>query len=1060
MGFVGVKKMFRSTNRAAGFARPTQGTRVIALEDLDLPTENVEHKVQLNGNTTALFVEAYKQEKGPKIIEGYVPKGYPKPISPAAAWAKAESDLAIVRELYNRTLSVVETQKFLQRVYTPQSYLPASVASIAQATIAQAASVVRPPGTQVPSTQVPETKPPSTQPPGAQPPAQPVVQPPGAQPPGSAAPVVQPPGAQPVVQPPGSAAPVVQPPGSAAPVVQPPGSAAPVVQPPGSAQPPAQPVVQPPGAQPPATVTSDTYILAELRKIVPSVEFSNFLVLDSYDQTTTSSPLNVPSTVSTDSDALVARINAKVYQNVNADSARGFTATMLSGGFSEVFQNFNETLKNTPQYNATVTMLKEKYTGLADVPQLHDATYLMTVFYLLLDDELVVPSPEELGGALSKAVAYIRFGIKHMCVYVITGMLSSPAMLVNEARNIVGMQQELNSEVVIEEGKNVTDFRVKYTPPALTFPAPVLSAIYTFSDYVAQLLTMPSTQTVTAVIVALVATTKSESTFFRALSLGSVFFGAFIFGALLPLSVEYSIDIASAILAQLVVFNCLNAFYRGFVSTVTDSTMLLTAFPGTAIGEGPSMVQPFRETHSEAIRLSIMSQATELRTATASRERVVSLTAELIARTLYHVLRQRYPAGNVAESASMALTAARYIRFRDASGVIQDLSVRISGNRVKLRDNLALLLSSFGFDASRVAEVIGKMSPGDRFKFRDTSMGTSEPSDELYGILSDEFGEIKQQIEDFIDAYFDSSVFQDSGVSIDAARKAGAIGWASRLGLNDSARSTREKWVKLLSSMYGVSVATLLSWIQGAAAESDSDSGTIIGETGDGSRPGEEGTARAVSVPTPQYTDAPPSITLEAAMDLLQDNTNSVEQITRSRAPDSYKWVLVKYRRKSLRALWYAVFVGLGIPETDATQALNFLTPTFVDASKNLNEYSGIRTNGAHGVYPRLDQFFTRNRGAINKDFASRSPQIRVKYAAVFFSRFFGLRGKYYAKDLFALSTTELSQAAQLSRIAIDVLQMDATHSDGQPPAQMPTAADLRGYRTGPDDFTNKIIVN
>jgi hypothetical protein len=235
---------------------------------------------------------------------------------------------------------------------------------------------------------------------------------------------------------------------------------------------------------------------------------------------------------------------------------------------------------------------------------------------------------------------------------------------------------------------------------------------------------------------------------------------------------------------------------------------------------------------------------------------------------------------------------------------------------------------------------------------------------------------------------------------------------------------------------------------------------TIIGETGDGSRPGEEGTAFAVSIPTPQYTDAPPSITLEAALELLQDNTNSVEQITRSGAPDSYKWVLVKYRRKSLRALWFAVFVGLGIPESDATQALNFLTPTFVDASKNVNEYSGIRTNGAHGVYPRLDQFFTRNRNVINKDFASRSPQIRVKYAAVFFSRFFGLRGKYYAKDLFALSTTELSQAAQLSRIAIDVLQMDATHSDGQPPAQMPTAADLRGYRTGPDDFTNKIIVN
>jgi len=213
-----------------------------------------------------------------------------------------------------------------------------------------------------------------------------------------------------------------------------------------------------------------------------------------------------------------------------------------------------------------------------------------------------------------------------------------------------------------------------------------------------------------------------------------------------------------------------------------------------------------------------------------------------------------------------------------------------------------------------------------------------------------------------------------------------------------------------------------------------------------------------VSVPTPQYTDSPPSITLESALELLQDNTNSVEQITRSGAPDSYKWVLVKYRRKSLRALWYAVFVGLKIPESDATQALNFMDPTFVDASKNVNEYSGIRTNGAHGVYPRFDQFLIRNRNVINEHFTTRSPQIRVKYAAVFFSRFFGLRGKYYAKDLFGLSSTELSQAAQLSRIAIDVLQMDSTHSDGQPPDRMPTTADLRGYRTGPEDFSNKLI--
>jgi hypothetical protein len=207
------------------------------------------------------------------------------------------------------------------------------------------------------------------------------------------------------------------------------------------------------------------------------------------------------------------------------------------------------------------------------------------------------------------------------------------------------------------------------------------------------------------------------------------------------------------------------------------------------------------------------------------------------------------------------------------------------------------------------------------------------------------------------------------------------------------------------------------------------------------------------SVATPQFTDPPATVTFENAMSSLADQTNSIQQIVRSNAPDRYKWYLVKYRRKSLRALFFAALTGLGATPADVTQFLNFMDPTFVDASRNTQEFSGIRLSGRHGAYPRTDAFFLKYFDTFSKDFASRSSQIRTQYAATFFARIFGLRGKTYAQKLFALSGAELAQAAKLSAPPIDVVLMDYTHSDGVPQGPQPTAEEMRGYQTGPIDF-------
>lgn len=1093
----------RTVNARRGYGKPFQATRLIDVDDsLSGPPPNTEFKVQPYGATTKLFANAYKlDESAAKFVSGPTP--FPrKPVSAIAEWAKAESDLAYMTVFYNRAISVDSANKILVRDFTPQSYLPPASISQASATIDQAMNVIRPPV--VNPMQEPVTQKPSTFPTGSPPP----VSTPGAQPPASGAgvpavatPVVQPPVSDPSVVTPGA-----QPPSSGAGV---PPVVTPGAQPPITGPPTTQPPAGPGDLTPAVSNTQDDALLAQLKQIVPTQGFSEYLVRRSYSsQGGQSFTLDVPAAVSTNPDVLVNRINTMVYQNSSIESARAFSATMVSGGFAEVFLNFNDTVGNTPQYTAVKALVASSYPGFDEIPQMNRALYTMTLFTLLTTAPLQVPDDSMLKKGLDQAVLFLRHGIKIMAVQIISIMLMGASVAIvsaategqyptNEmARNIAGMQKELNTDVLYNETRGLTaeqyaynrstnftysdvvdgevrglvyDFREQRSFPTMQLSNETLLGVYSVAETVADIITRPVESSISVFL--LNQGIGRTAPFFRTLATSTVFAGSFIFRSLVYYAFDLTVDVANKMLVHILVFNVLNCFNSGFLTALTDYNMLLTRF---AEGGGPGVTNFPRPISTELIRTAVMNQAGELQVATVSRDRVVRLTAELIARTLFHVLKQQFPGdgggeplplGAGAEAAGAAVSAvislARYERYRNAAEIIEDMAIPINRNRAKLRDTTSLLLSSFGFDAGKVADVIGAMSPGGRFVFRESG-AYNIPSEALYELLSDGADGAKDQVKTFLDSYYTSDTFKALNIPVNVAKTTSVTRWIYRFGLNSATTATKQKWANLFSSMYGIPIAVLLAIIESVQGETDSGDSTvpaqpegpIIATTGDGSRPGEEGTAVAVSVPTPQYTDAPPSITVEAALELLADNTNSVDQIIRSNAPERFIWTLVKYRRKSIRALWYAVFVGLGIPAEDATAALNNMDPTFVDASKNVNSYSGIRTNGAHGVYPRLDAFFVRNRNVINKNFASRSSPIRAKYAAVFFARFFGLRGKYYAKDLFALSTAELSQAAQLSRIAIDVLSMDSTHQDGQPPDQMPTAAEMRGYRTGPVDFT------
>jgi hypothetical protein len=411
---------------------------------------------------------------------------------------------------------------------------------------------------------------------------------------------------------------------------------------------------------------------------------------------------------------------------------------------------------------------------------------------------------------------------------------------------------------------------------------------------------------------------------------------------------------------------------------------------------------------------------------------------------------------NVAQALNVPVRPGLYAEMFPVykSGIDKILSpATISGNRAVLRDAFADILRAYGFDSVTVDNVIRTMRTSKGFGFRTLDQnGVPVPFESLYDLLSNDAGDAKPNVSDFLKAYFGSL---DTPAASAAAVNLHLKRLIFRLGLNSATQITKDRWGRLLSSMYGVPLTTIALLISGTAAEPDDATGPPAPEPGPASAtaPRADGGATMTPVATPQFTDPPATASLESAMSQLADRTLSVQQITRSMAPDRYQWWMIKARRRTLRNLFFAVFTGLGATPQDSTQVLNFMDPTFVDVSLNTQQYSGLRIQGRHGSYPRLDAFFLKYFNTFSKYFAGLSSAIRVSYASTIATRIFGSRGKSYFQKLFALSNAELAQVAKNSVAVLDIVTGDTTFSDEFPEGPAPTAAEARGYQTGPIDY-------
>ena len=406
-------------------------------------------------------------------------------------------------------------------------------------------------------------------------------------------------------------------------------------------------------------------------------------------------------------------------------------------------------------------------------------------------------------------------------------------------------------------------------------------------------------------------------------------------------------------------------------------------------------------------------------------------------------------------------------------------------NRLFMRGALKKVLLAFGIPGPEIDGVLDLMkSKGKDFQFytlvpRGANAGKVMINAQLYELLNRN----KETFFAFIDDYLEEAAV--SGGDSEEFRTDEAKKFLFRFNLKGASPLQIRNWSVLLGIIYGIPPERITAAAQelpdppplegddALGPNATATGGPIQARTGDGSAPGmfdrpitattgdgsgradgkADGGATMTSVPTPQFTDPPAKVTLENAMSQLADRTLSVQQITRSRAPDRYQWWMIKARRRTLRSLFFAVFTGLGATPADSTQVLNFMDPSFVDASLNTQQYSGLRIQGRHGSYPRLDAFFLKYFDTFSKYFAGLSSRIRVSYASTIAMRIFGSRGKSYFQKLFALSPAELSQVAKNSAEVLDIVTGDTTFSDEFPEGPAPTAEEARGYQTGPIDY-------
>ena len=430
-----------------------------------------------------------------------------------------------------------------------------------------------------------------------------------------------------------------------------------------------------------------------------------------------------------------------------------------------------------------------------------------------------------------------------------------------------------------------------------------------------------------------------------------------------------------------------------------------------------------------------------------------------------------------------AVGADMAVRFRLYSDGMTTLrsGPPLSTDRRVLREALQKVLRSFRIPDPEIDGVLSLMNVNKRkgFQFYSTITRGANASRNLLPVqLYELLNRNKENIFSFIDDYLETAAV--SGGDSAEFRMEEALRFLFRFRLKQSTPLQVRNWCIMLSIMYGIAnPQTLIDKVNAEPdpppldGDDDDDTeasnppgGVIAGPTTGGTSPGmfdkpaaapaprADGSATMVSVPTPQFTDAPATMTLEAAMSQLADRTLSVQQVTRSGLPDSYSWYLMKARRRTLRALFFAAWTGLGASAQDTTQVLNFMDPTFLDTSLSTQEYSGLRIQGRHGSYPRQDAFWIANMATYAKYFAGLSSQIRVSYASTFATRIFGLRGKSYFVRTFALSPSELLQVAKNSREVLDIVVGDTTYSDSVPQGPPPTTEQARGYGTGPYDYT------
>ena len=351
-------------------------------------------------------------------------------------------------------------------------------------------------------------------------------------------------------------------------------------------------------------------------------------------------------------------------------------------------------------------------------------------------------------------------------------------------------------------------------------------------------------------------------------------------------------------------------------------------------------------------------------------------------------------------------------------------AITIGKANAVLKNSFQATLTSLGVPRANVDTVIRDMTSGNgRFSFYT---GGDTVSDVLYNALDANQNAIKARLADYL-AYKSKLVPTNPPLTeaeeamrqftqhFGENRKPGSV--FLRMTVED-----RTRWSILFSVLFGLTPEQVAKvW----ASQTFEDEPAIEPET---------------------ITDVD---AFRNAMATFFNPENSLRKITISAMPFNYKWFAVKRRRAIFKTNWEIIFRAMGAAPEDVSAVVGSLDPYKPGMSKYDSENrSGIRTNGAHGIRPGFNEFLERNMTVFSKFMSAFSSDDRVRFAKVFFMRFFGLRGfRPLVDKVFALTPAEYTKASPTRVEQIDVLEMDASHLDGdKPDIPEPTDAEIAGY--------------